>query len=72
MSLLNGRHTVTVAQFPTPPGNAPVFFLATRRAGDPLQCQRLVPMTRGELLALRDDITAALAGGKMVEAQDAA
>lgn len=66
MSLTNVRHIVTVAQFPTPPGTAPVFFLSTRRANDPAACQRLIPQSRAELLALRDALTIALAGGAKV------
>jgi hypothetical protein len=68
MSLTNVRHIVTVVQFPTPPGNAPIYFLSTRRACDPAACQRLIPQSRAELLDLRDAITAALAGGAQVQA----
>lgn len=66
MSLTSIRHRVTVAQYPTPPGNPPIYFLATRRESDPAACQRLIPQSRAELLDLRDAITAALAGGAKV------
>jgi hypothetical protein len=59
MEAAMSRHIVEVVHLPTEPGKAPVFFLKSRRAGDPLQCQRLIPLDVDQLEPLIRSIEAA-------------
>jgi hypothetical protein len=57
---MSRRYIVQVVHYPTPPGKAPAFFLQSRLATDPQECQRLVPLAADQLEPLIRSIEAAV------------